>query len=133
MKAIDGKLRIDQKYNYIDSDYQPENVTTCDNCNLVITTLVTLEGEDKKQYIVGSDCAEALQGVDSLDFWRTQQQMKKVRQLKSYFTKLKKADREGNLVVKDGSYYIMKDGIWSIRIAETQKCVELFKKYKYGI
>lgn len=130
MKAIDGKLRIDQKYNYIDSDYQPENPTTCNNCNLVITTLVTLEGEDKRQYIVGTDCAEALQGVNSWEYWQTQQKMKKVRQLKSYLVKLKKADREGNLQVKDGWYYIKKDGIWSIRIYETQKCVELFKQYK---
>jgi len=130
MKAIDGKLRIDQKYNYIDSDYQPENATTCDNCNLVITTLVTLEGEDKKQYIVGTDCAEALQGVNSWEYWQTQQKMKKVRQLKSYLAKLKKADREGNLEVKDGWYYIMKDGIWSIRILESNKVVELYKQYK---
>jgi len=130
MKAIDGKLPINQKYNYIDSDYQPDNATTCDNCNLIITTLVTLEGEDKRQYIVGQDCAEALQGVNSLDYWQTQQKMKKVRQLKSYFAKLKKADREGNLKIKDGWYYIMKDGIWSIRILESQKCVQLFKQYK---
>lgn|SRR5574343_56866 len=130
MKAIDGKLRIDQKYNYIDSDYQPDNPTTCDNCNLPITTLVTLEGEDKRQYVVGSDCAEALQGTYSSAFWITQQKMKKIRQLKSYLAKLKKADREGNLQVKDGWYYIMKNGIWSIRIFESQKCVQLFKQYK---
>lgn len=130
MKAIHGKLKIDQKYNYIDSDYQPDNATTCDNCNLVITTLVTLEGEDKRQYIVGSDCAEALQGVNSLEYWQTQQKMKKVRQLKSYLAKLKKADREGKLQVKDGWYYIMNGDTWGIRIFESQKCVQLFKQYK---
>lgn len=130
MKAIQGKLRIDQKYTYIDSDYQPENPTTCDNCNLVITTLVNIQGEDNKIYTVGVDCAEALQGTYSSEYWTTRQKMKKTRQLKSYLAKIKKADKEGNLKIKDGWYYIIKDGIWSIRIAENHKVIDLFKQYK---
>lgn len=131
MKAINGKLRIDQKYTFVSSDYLPENPTTCENCNLVITTLVTLEGEDNTQYTVGEDCAEALQGTYSSAYWITQQKMKKTRQLKSYFAKLKKADREGNLEIKNGWYYIKKNGLWSIRILESSRCVELFKQYKH--
>lgn len=129
MKAIDGKLPVNQKYNLISVDYVGENYTSCQNCGLAINMLATLKSNER-EYIVGTDCAEGLMGCGYSVQWQIKQASKKANQLKSYLAKLKKADREGNLHIKDGWYYIMKDGTWSIRILESQKCVQLFKQYK---
>ena len=130
MKAIDGKLPVNQKYNLMSVDYVGDNYTPCENCGLAINTLATLKANDR-EYIVGTDCAEGLLGCSYSTEWQLKQASKKANQIKRYLAKLKKADREGLLEIKGEWYYIIDTkGIWSIRILETQKCVELFKQYK---
>lgn len=129
MKSIDGKLPVNQEYNLIKVDYMGDNYTSCQNCGLAINMLATLKSSER-EYIVGVDCAEGLMGCNASTQWQIKQKSKQANQTKRYLAKLKKADREGLLQVKNGWYYIIDKNTWSIRILESQKCVQMFKEYK---
>ena len=68
--AIQRNLSLDTKYKFVSSIYSPVlegGGWCCENCNKVISTIVTVENEDGKQFLVGSDCATTLQGLNKQD------------------------------------------------------------------
>ncbi|MCG3204004.1 MAG: hypothetical protein KCHDKBKB_00681 [Elusimicrobia bacterium] len=133
MKAIDGHLPINCKYTAIKADYLGDNFCTCQNCDLPINLVVTLRNESGECFDVGSDCAEALQGVDSIEYWKTKQVAKVARQTRSYVAKLRKAKRENRLEVGEKYWVIypkpldtLEENIWNIRGNLTSRAYQLF-------
>lgn len=138
MKAIDGNLKIDTTYKMISSEYVGlEGGCACENCNLQIATLCTIQDEAGKQFIVGSDCAEGLVSKDGrfpLEWWKAKQVMKLANQTKSYIAKLQKAKRENRLKITDTDFVIYDKPItdpktiWSIRLFRNSTVGRLFDK-----
>ena len=130
MRAIDGHLPVNTKYKPISVTYQGDNFTTCQNCDKVINTVAIIENESGVRYSVGDDCAEHLMGCNSLECWQLKQKAKKANQLKRYVAKLRKAERENRLEIKNGWYYILdkpNEYNWSIRIMDTSESIKLFR------
>jgi len=61
MKAIDGKLRVDQSYS-LEETYT--GLCFCDNCGNRLHNIAVVTGsEDNLQYRIGLDCASTLVGI----------------------------------------------------------------------
>jgi hypothetical protein len=68
--ATQRNLAHDTKYKFVSSIYSPileGGGWCCENCNKPISTIVTVENEGGKQFMVGSDCATTLQGLNKQD------------------------------------------------------------------
>jgi hypothetical protein len=135
MKAIDGKLKIDTTYKIISADYQPDDLTICDNCGLPISHICQIKDVDGHIFTVGADCAEGLiskGNTDSLDWWKEKQKLKELNQTVRYIAKLKKAKKENRLKIDDGMLLIYDlpldnpKSVWSIRLWQSSKVGQLF-------
>jgi hypothetical protein len=70
MKAKQYKLSQETTYTVIKSMYLSlldGGGWCCENCGRIITNMVTVESKEGKQYIVGSDCASTLAGINKQD------------------------------------------------------------------
>lgn len=69
-QLIERNLKFDQKYVYLDivrGSVLDGQFTYCDNCGKLITNMVRVENKDsKKQYTIGTDCAETLSAAKCL-------------------------------------------------------------------
>lgn len=141
MKAIHGNLRMDLKYKMTSSYYTGSIMdgggTICDNCNLPITTVCTIEDENGKKFDVGSDCAESLiskEGRYGLEWLRAKQVLKEANRTKRYVAMLRKAKKENKLKVEGGIYWIMvkelnsEHNTWRMRLGGGSEAVKIYEK-----
>lgn len=70
VKVIKRNLPI-QGYEIVDGYSLGEDKIPCDNCNRLLTNVVTVKGQNGDIYNVGTDCAATLSGIsqDDIDFW----------------------------------------------------------------
>lgn len=62
-----GNLRLDQKYSYISVEHLVDDYQSCEYCGTTIKNLYEIEGsDDKKHYIVGSECVVNLTMLNPL-------------------------------------------------------------------
>lgn len=93
MKAIDGKLRVDQRYKYLScfyaGKYQIESGMPsgqCENCGKMITNIATVIGEiDQRQYDIGLDCAVTLTGIEPMAIIQAQKEIRRESKLMKFF------------------------------------------------
>jgi len=69
MKAINGMLRVDQKYSLIGNDYlggfEGSGYSQCENCGKPIANIAMVKGsDDAKTYHIGIDCASTLTSIN---------------------------------------------------------------------
>lgn len=63
---IQRNLDLSKRYFFVSSKYIPlidSNGCKCDNCNKLISNIVTIKDKDNNFYNVGSDCADTLQSL----------------------------------------------------------------------
>lgn len=69
-KLIERNLKFDQKYVYLGitrGNIMDGQCCSCDNCGKLIANMVTVVNQDtKKQYTIGTDCAETLSKAGTL-------------------------------------------------------------------
>ncbi len=69
-QLIERNLKFDQKYVYLEivrGSIEGGQFCTCDNCGKLITNMVKVANKDtKKQYYIGTDCAETLAQAECL-------------------------------------------------------------------
>jgi len=107
MKAIDGRLKINQSYTIIKSIYAGKYdggipSMCCDNCDKPISNIAVVEGSnDKKHYHIGLDCASALTGITPSEIAQTKKELaKKAKFLKWIALELV------SFIVMDGTAYL---------------------------
>lgn len=82
MKAIDGRLRVDQSYEMVSIR---TGVMYCENCGNRLTNIAVVRGsEDNREYEIGLDCASTLRGI----------QPDKIKQAKKLFARKARVLRE---------------------------------------
>lgn len=84
-KVIKRNLPI-QHYKILHSFYS-EDYCTCSNCNKVLKNVAVVEGDDKKQYPVGLDCAATLSGINDHDIAYWDDAFKIAKQYRTKFIK----------------------------------------------
>lgn len=93
-KIVRRNLPIDQDYNLVDTGtLDSENATTCQNCNMVITSYAEITN-GKNTYTVGMDCLVTLLSVNSYQeqykIAEIYGKMQKELRFRAYIRKLKK-------------------------------------------
>lgn len=81
MKAIDGKLRIDQKYKLVTVQYKPKgddffDISFCENCGKMICNIAIVQDENEKKYQIGIDCAATLTSIEPSKIKQAQKELR---------------------------------------------------------
>lgn len=94
--AVQRNLPLTTQYKFVSSFYSPVlegGGWCCENCNKLISTIVTIENESGKQFLVGSDCAKTLQGINKTDLDNIEVSTKKAKKF------LKALDQNKTLLI----------------------------------
>jgi hypothetical protein len=107
-KAIQYKLSHDTTYTVLNSNYisiMDGGGWCCENCGRLITNMVTIQDiNTTKTYIVGSDCAETLNGIGK-------KEIENIKSSISISKKFYKKLNETNCSIAEsnkGSYFLFK-------------------------
>lgn len=83
------------KYYIIDQSYlsiENGGGTLCENCNKLITNIVTIKNEDGKSYKIGTDCAKTLSGLNQTELKKAEV---KIGIIKKFYKKLQDLAKNG--------------------------------------
>jgi hypothetical protein len=135
MKAKQGHLRIDQKYQVISFDYSSmENATTCQNCGKIIANTATVRGDDGINYIIGQDCAEGLRDCNCTDYWQHQQIKKEYNRKKALIAKTKKHLKINQVFIQDNEIvFYGDDGIWSSKYFLNEGIKKIYSDFNFDL
>jgi len=88
---IQRNLDLSKEYFFVSSKYISlidGNGCTCDNCNKLISNIVTIKDNEGKFYNVGSDCADTLQSLQNdYNYFLNKDNFNEGKQLRAKFLK----------------------------------------------
>lgn len=86
-KVIQRNLPLDGQYKFVSAKYISiidGGGCSCENCGKLISNMVTIEDANKKQFTVGSDCAETLQSLKSdLNYFQNKNSFEEGKQMRA--------------------------------------------------
>jgi hypothetical protein len=118
-KAMKFNLSHTDTYTIVDQNYlsiEDGGGMACDNCNKVITNIVTVENQDGKRFDIGNDCAKTLTSLHESDIKRSEV---KINEFKRFYKKLKELVKYNNQH-RSSFIYIEKTGRASLYTAITK-------------